>query len=420
MSASGSLVRTAPAETLARSTGPKPELILDLSRLLSRVLRPTPTGIDRVEMAYAVGLTALAGDRLGFAAHHPSGHYGHLPARDVRAFLAHTQARWEDRGHGETAARTRAQALHWLWRLRPRAVRRPERGRVLLHVSPNALDRPGRIATRIARERGKLICMVHDLIPLTHPEFARPGGAARHHARMTTLARHASGIIANSKATQAALLDRYGDTLGETPVRALPLGVTPARAAPPAAGRHPYFVALGTIEPRKNHLLLLSVWRSLVERLGADHVPHLHLIGRRGWENEQVLDLLERCTALRPVVFEQDRLPDRALHALIADARALLMPSFAEGFGLPIAEALAAGVPVIASDLPAHREAGGAVPDYLDPLDGLAWRSAVLGYAGDADPRRPEQLKRLSTWAPPSWDAHLGEAMAFAEEIAGC
>lgn len=397
------------------------DIILDLSRLLSRVLHPAPTGVDRVEMAYARGLLDRIPNRLTFAAWHPFGPYGHLPADDVRAFLDHTAARWEHAGVHETPTQTRRDAARWLWRLRPRPVRQSEGPRVILHISPSRLDQEAQIARRLKRERARLICMVHDLIPITHPEYARPGGSARHHARMLTIARHASGIITNSRATRASLMARYAETIGHRPVRSIPL----APSAMPAEVRNdrtarPYFVALGTIEPRKNHLLLLSVWRSLVERLGPDHTPHLLLVGRRGWENENVIDLLERCEALHGVVIERSRLPDAELRHLIGGARALLMPSFAEGFGLPVAEALAAGVPVIASDLPAHREAGGAVPDYLDPLDGAAWRTAIIGYASDLDTRRREQLARMADWAPMRWGAHLDAALDLAEEVARC
>jgi glycosyltransferase involved in cell wall biosynthesis len=97
---------------------------------------------------------------------------------------------------------------------------------------------------------------------------------------------------------------------------------------------------------------------------------------------------------------------DRAMAALLRGARALLLPSLAEGFGLPVAEALAVGVPVLCSDLPALRESGGHVPDYLDPADIDAWHRAVLDYVGDS-PRRDAQMKHLASWQPASWNAHF-------------
>jgi glycosyltransferase involved in cell wall biosynthesis len=187
---------------------------------------------------------------------------------------------------------------------------------------------------------------------------------------------------------------------------------------PPPAEGPPYFVVLGTIEPRKNHLLLLNVWRRLAQTLGPEATPRLVLIGRRGWENENILDLLDRCPVLKGVVVEHNRLPDPEVRTLIAGARALLMPSFAEGFGLPVVEALALGAPVIASDLPALRETGGDAPDYLDPLDGPAWARAILDYAAPRSLRRQAQLARLSNWRAPTWEDHVGGVLDFLAETA--
>jgi glycosyltransferase involved in cell wall biosynthesis len=136
-------------------------------------------------------------------------------------------------------------------------------------------------------------------------------------------------------------------------------------------------------------------------------VPHLVLIGQRGWEAEAAIDMLDRCPALRGVVIEHNTLSDSAMAVLVRGARALLLPSFAEGFGFPIIEALALGTPVLASDIAALRETGGAVPEYLDPLDGPGWAAAIDDYARPGSPRRAVQLDRLSRWQAPSWAAHF-------------
>jgi glycosyltransferase involved in cell wall biosynthesis len=394
-----------------------PEIVLDLSRLLSRLLHPTPTGVDRVELAYARTLPRRAPGRVRFAAVHPSGRYGRLDERAVARFLDECAHRWEHAQDERAAARWRHALAHG-WGLRPRAVPPPAGPRVLLQVSPHHLDRPAVVAAKLARERARFVCLVHDLIPITHPEFARVDGRVRHERRMATLRDQAHGLLANSRATAEAFAAWAGPGFTR-PLRSAPLGVEADRTAAPSpfAGSD-YFVCLGTIEPRKNHLLLLNIWRSLAAMLGPARTPRLLLIGRRGWENENVLDLLDRCTPLRGVAVELSRLPDAQVRTLLRGARALLMPSFAEGFGLPVAEALALGTPVLASDIPAHREAGGDVPDYLDPLDGAGWRAAILAYAARDGAARTAQLARLAAWRAPGWDAPVDAALALAAEVA--
>ncbi|PTQ10968.1 glycosyl transferase [Sphingomonas oleivorans] len=368
-------------------------------------------------MAYARGLMAVIPDRLRFAAVHPGGVYGRLPRSAVLRFLDRTEARWENDGHISQSALRRF-AAETLLSLRPRPVSgRSSDATVYVQSSPHHLTRPKLVGRILQRERARFICLVHDLIPLEYPEYARPDGAAQHRKRVDTIVRHADGIIANSNATLRAL-EAYLTEAGRTPhVRVAHLGTYDAPKPVPPLSDRPYFVCIGTIEPRKNHLLLLNIWRRLSEIHGPRSIPKLILIGRRGWENEQIVDMLDRCPALNSCVEEYSGLPDRQVRTLLAGARALLLPSFAEGYGMPVTEALDMGVPVICSDLPALREAGGDAPDYVDPLDGPEWIRLLQSYALEASPERAAQIDRLSAWVRPTWQKHIQYVREMIEDI---
>jgi glycosyltransferase involved in cell wall biosynthesis len=101
------------------------------------------------------------------------------------------------------------------------------------------------------------------------------------------------------------------------------------------------------------------------------------------------------------------------LKKVLGGARALLFPSLAEGYGLPLIEALAAGVPVIASDLPVFREIGQGIPELLPVDDLAAWGSAVSEYTRDPSPRRTEQLHRLESFQAPGWQEHFSKVDAL-------
>jgi glycosyltransferase involved in cell wall biosynthesis len=388
----------------------------DLSRLLSRADRPVPTGIDRVELAYAKYLIRNAGDRVSFVAV-AFGRFGPLSDRGARAFIGALDEAWSSTNPAP-AARKSAKALGA--RLRLYLVSRGEAsvhsrlarfaGNVVyLSVSHQNLDRPGIIERLKARSGARIICFVHDLIPIQYPEYAKPGQGDCHRRRIDSVVRLADAVIVNSECTHGALRAHDHPEKREFPIVVAPLGVDLAAALhplPQEPRRHPYFICIGTIEPKKNHLMLLKVWRRLAAQLG-DQAPRLILVGQRGWENENVLDMMERSPGIRALVEEHNALPDPVMAGLLAGARALLLPSFAEGYGLPVAEALALRVPVLCSDLPALRSVGKEVAEYLDPLDGPGWFGAVLDYAKPDSASRAAQLARLSAWAPPSWDNHF-------------
>jgi glycosyltransferase involved in cell wall biosynthesis len=400
-------------------------IALDLSRLLSRAGRSTPTGIDRVELAYAEHM--IAGGTSGvFAALTPDGRLASLPRRIAEEFVREIGAAW--RGPPDPGAqerRVRRIARHARLALLAGSERllfgmlRDRAGSVYLLVSHHHLEQRKLIARVKKRSRARFVCLIHDLIPVEFPEYAKPGQAANHLRRIETAAEFADAVIVNSAATGAALqphLDRAGRT---PPVLMALFGADLAAIAGMAGAApvgRPYFVYLGTIEARKNHLMLLNLWRRLSHDLG-ERAPALVLVGQRGWEVENVVDMLDRCPALRDTVIEYNTMPDAAMVGLLRGARALLLPSFAEGFGFPVIEALQLGVPALCSDIAALRETGGAVPEFLDPLDGAGWHRAILDYAAPDSPRRAAQLARLAAWRPPRWDAYFAAVDRFIAEL---
>ena len=117
--------------------------------------------------------------------------------------------------------------------------------------------------------------------------------------------------------------------------------------------------------------------------------------------------MLERCKAVRRHVHEIGTASDGQVATLLRNAQALLMPSFAEGFGIPVQEALSLAVPVISSPLLAIIEHADDIPDYIQPYDGKAWLEAVLNYAAEDSRRRNMQLERIKGHKQPLWKNHF-------------
>jgi glycosyltransferase involved in cell wall biosynthesis len=108
--------------------------------------------------------------------------------------------------------------------------------------------------------------------------------------------------------------------------------------------------------------------------------PKLVIIGARGWHNQNTFDFIDKCDSIRSLVHVHSNVSDDFVIAEQKKSKAALFPSFGEGWGLPIAEALSLGVPMICSDLPVHRESRQGLAEYLSPIDGNGWRDIIKKY----------------------------------------
>ena len=256
-----------------------------------------------------------------------------------------------------------------------------------------------------AREQLRPFYMLHDLIPMRHPHFTRPHAVERHRGRVLGAIRNGHGIILSSQ-TVAGHLSAFATDQGLTlPERMLaPLGAQDWSAAADACARSdpPYFVCIGTIEPRKNHALLLKVWSRLTKVLG-EQCPRLIIIGQTGKLTGDILNPLKQDRALAANVEVLHDCSDERAAAYLAGARAVLMPSLAEGFGLPVIEALQARVPVIAADVPIMREITQGCATLIAGDDVAGW--AKVAQAGDDffDAAKA----RTRDFRAPKWGTHF-------------
>lgn len=368
-------------------------IYLDVTRLIWRSWKGgIPTGIDRVCQAYVerFGARSLAvvqrgGFHLVLSRAHSDRLFGLLLSKDARRLDF-----------------VRLAATAWLAALKAP----PTPGAIYLNVGHTGLNEKS-LPAWIARHDLRAIYLIHDLIPLTHPEFCREGEAEKHRQRMNNVLVSASGLIGNSQDSLDEL-ESFARSTGRPMPPAVAAWISggqfPTQVKPKLLSK-PHFIAVGTIEGRKNHQLLLDVWRKLVAQLGHD-APILVIVGRRGWQANRVFEQLDHLGDLRKHVLEIGECDDDELAALIAGARALLMPSFAEGFGLPVVESLALGTPVIASDLPVFREIAGEIPTYLSPRDADAWAAEIRAFTGDGI-ERAQQMARLVSFRPPTWNDHF-------------
>jgi glycosyltransferase involved in cell wall biosynthesis len=384
--------------------------VLDLTRLVSRLGRGPLTGIDRVEYAYLVHLLAL--DRPIYGLVRTAAGFvllNHAGCAGLAARVNGTVALGKTDLIGRLLHRrnpTRACAEADMRRLAVARVARPFLHRMLrrfagatyLNVGHANLTDRGLAAIRKAGL--KIAVLVHDTIPLDHPEFARPDTVEPFRRKLAAVAASADLIIHTTQ-DACAKTNAQLARLGRVPPGVIaPLGVpvpVPGNLPSGIPTDRPYFVTIGTIEPRKNHALLLDIW----DQLGPD-APRLYIIGARGWASAAVMARLDGLPQGGPVQVLSG-LDDSALGKLLANARALLFPSLAEGFGLPPVEAAALGVRVVASNLAVIRELVGEFAVYLDVTDSYSWMETIKTLAM-ATQATTGPNKRMT---PPEWADHF-------------
>lgn len=387
-----------------RASNQRP-LLIDVTRLIWRCWKGRrPTGIDRVCLAYldhyasrAQAVVQMTGFRRILSASASDALFAALrsPAKAFRSNLIRTALR-----HGLSAL-----------------VPQKGRGRLYLNVGHTGLDRAGFAGWTKAVDC-RPVFMVHDLIPITHPHFCRAGEDVKHRRRIDSVLQSARGVIGNSQDTLDAL-DAYARATGQTvpPQIVAHLGThVPRPLAAVTPPDRPTFVALGTIEGRKNHALLLDVWARLISTHG-NTAPRLIIIGQRGWNAHNVFDRLDHDPHLKGHVIERPHCSDEELATLLAGARALLFPSHVEGFGMPLMEAYAVSIPVIASDIGVFREIAGDAPDYAAPDDAKRWADLVMAYAAPQSPQRTAQVERIKQVRLPDWPAHFAAVDDWLAEL---
>ncbi|MGH3762312.1 glycosyltransferase family 4 protein [Actinophytocola sp.] len=285
----------------------------------------------------------------------------------------------------------------------PRALPLPRRALTALwergvHLWPggDAVHAPTPLAPPAPRRGRCMVVTVHDTVPFTHPETLTRRGAAWHQAMIKRAAQRANAIVVPTVAVAEELAEHAP---GPATVAVIPHGVPAAfRTEVQQAQVHAtsvglelpdaYVLAVGTVEPRKG----LDV---LIEAMAKPYAPDLPLVvvGPRGWGEVDLTALAEKHGLADGRLRVLGRISDTDLAVVLRCAAVLAVPSRAEGFGLPVLEALAVGTPVVHSDVPALVEVAGDA-GVVVPRDDARTLAATLSAVLDDGPgtrRRVEQ-----------------------------
>ena len=253
--------------------------------------------------------------------------------------------------------------------------------------------------------------LIHDVIPLTDPEWMTRGSSVVFRHWIAGVLAHADLVLAVSNYSRLALVAyAKGRQCSVPPVEVIRLGTgfRALHAAAPRAeivGRLPssYVLFVSTLEPRKNHRLLVRLWRRLIERHGAAKVPALVFVGQLGWMVEDLLAELAEGRYLDGKIVLHSDLSDVELRELYRHCLFSVYPSVLEGFGLPVAETLEQGKLCVASRRAAIPEVGGDLVDYIDPDDEAGALAALERAIFDDAYRSAREARIRAEYRPTSW-----------------
>lgn len=277
----------------------------------------------------------------------------------------------------------------WSWKELKWIGRGWTHGRLSLEMvmhPPTVLFVPAHEIPAYVRSSTKVVTTIHDVVFKRVPSTYSTKGRARQEAAVRRAAARANKILAVSEATKLDLAEFYR----VSPERVSVTHLAPSVVAAPAEGaleRHHvrpknYFVFVGRLEAKKNIAHLVKAFALVKRKLGQGHPLKLVLVGSFGF-GEQDIHWAIKNSGFANDILLLGYIPDADVSALLKESLGYVFPSLGEGFGIPVLEAMQAGAPVIASDIPALREVGGEACLYASPTDVAAFALALEQFVFD-------------------------------------
>lgn len=414
--------------------------------LAAEALNPPLTGIGRYSLELARRLERHAAiDRVRYFA------YGQWYASPVARLLG--QAGADDNGPSTQAAHAPAAQRDlmppWLAQLRRRLALSPLAVRAYHHAMPylSAWRLRGNsqalfhapnffVPTRFA---GRTIATVHDLSHLRHPQFHTQARVQYMNMALAPSLRHSDHVIVISEATRqeflhffpwypaervsAILLAADSAFAPHSPadvqralarLQAQPCPLATASAVPTPLKPQGYALYVGTLEPRKNLARLLQAYERLPVPLRREYP--LVIAGAKGWDCDALLQTMARAHHAGWLHY-YDFVPQALLPPLYAGAALFVYPSLYEGFGLPVAEAMASGTPVVTSALSSMPEVAAGAARLVDPHDSEAIASAIAQALQDRAWRDSARALGLQRAAQLTWERTTAATIALYQQV---
>jgi glycosyltransferase involved in cell wall biosynthesis len=261
----------------------------------------------------------------------------------------------------------------------------------------------------------KTVITIYDLGFIKYPETAQ----ALHRKRFLMFTRDAvrrsNRIISISHSTKKDVCEYFD--ISPDKIDVVHLGVDHTLYRPEAAPlkrTNPYILSVGTLQPRKNYLMLIRAFRNLCERTSG--IVDLLIVGKRGWLWENIENEIKNGPFSERIHF-LGYVPDEQMPSLYTGCEFFVMPSLYEGFGIPLLEAMACGKAVIASNVSSLPEIVNDSGILLDPKDEYAWTDTMIDLLKDKNKRNELGKSALSKSAFFSWEKMAKQTLRVYQRV---
>jgi glycosyltransferase involved in cell wall biosynthesis len=285
----------------------------------------------------------------------------------------------------------------------------------------------GALAKLKAKHKFRYCTIIHDIIPVLFPHLVVPSLVPTFGKYFPDLVSLADYAMCNSESTRRDWTRFCGTCGRDMPAFVFPLGSDLPAIEEPSSLELPeilqgkqFVLFVSTIEPRKNHRMLYEAWDRCVRSKTVDPASdRLVFVGRQGWAVNDLLREFSTNPATRQTLIVLNHVSDALLRVLYRQAAFVLFPSLYEGYGLPLAEALAYGKPCISSNAGSLPEIGGDLVVRIDPKDTIRWADSISHYL-----RSPRELDAMAArikaeFRPVTWDQAAAQFFSTIKDISG-
>lgn len=275
----------------------------------------------------------------------------------------------------------------------------------------------------IPPSRGKLVCTVHDLVPMKFPEYCTASYCKEFRKALDVIRHRADGVISVSESTKKDLIELVGYKAENIFVISEASGFDPNEAKSLKKDdeilrshglKIPYLLYTGGGEPHKNIRTLIKVFSILKKE---DRISHqLALVGNILGVNHDLINFIMK-NDLNNNIIITGVIPDEDLAVIYRNAEVFIFLSLYEGFGLVLVEAMECGIPIVASNTSSIPEVVGDAAILVDPLNIRDIREAILGILGDKSLAHTLRMKGIARSHRYSWDIVVNQTLNLYEQL---